>query len=588
MVRRIISLACCFVLCGSFMVPVKADSELIPYPGGALTPYGFVSTDFADWFVDAVASGVEDMEHDITNGAQWLYSKLNENYCNVSENHRHKFVAQHTMVDGQAGNYYVCEYCGKSAGEVSNEAYNDYIGTLPMTGIDSVGGFIWTPTAADLVKAETHVDYNGGYQSEVSDFPATISTSCSENTVGLGNGGLTLVSVPVSGSDSIGSQYAYARYVMTFRFPVGGMYSLISDSLAFSGTYTRLNGYPSKSFTSTHNNALWKRGDITSSNDGYAKNAMHISAGDIRGLFNGENLERGDTNIDYKGVVTVSASVSFPSFSVIPDSTLGGDYTDNSRPASITGDYGIINQDGELTIVNDHRIVDESDNSIYNPVTNTTLTFDGWKYDYSNRSYTFTGGNNETTTVTYGDENITIQEGDTIYYVYYTVPQPEPPAHQHNYTGTITTQPTCTMKGVKTYTCDVCGNSYTEAVPALGHDWQVKTQVQSEYNEQGEQTVQGYTIYKCSRCGEEKRSEDGIPPPSGGGDDTGLTIPDENGLQLLRDTLVNFFQTLPEMFGELTSFLNSTFSYVPQEIMTLIGFTIAVSVLMAFFKFFWR
>lgn len=41
-------------------------------------------------------------------------------------------------------------------------------------------------------------------------------------------------------------------------------------------------------------------------------------------------------------------------------------------------------------------------------------------------------------------------------------------SHRHSYIGTVTTQPTCTAEGVKTYTCS-CGASYTEAIPALGH-----------------------------------------------------------------------------------------------------------------------
>jgi len=46
--------------------------------------------------------------------------------------------------------------------------------------------------------------------------------------------------------------------------------------------------------------------------------------------------------------------------------------------------------------------------------------------------------------------------------------------HVHNYVGTVTTEPTCTTTGVKTYTCDVegCDNpTYTEEIPALGHNW---------------------------------------------------------------------------------------------------------------------
>ncbi len=42
----------------------------------------------------------------------------------------------------------------------------------------------------------------------------------------------------------------------------------------------------------------------------------------------------------------------------------------------------------------------------------------------------------------------------------------------HTYNdGVVTTQPTCTTPGVKTYTCTVCGDTYTEAISQLGHKW---------------------------------------------------------------------------------------------------------------------
>ncbi|MBE7079721.1 MAG: leucine-rich repeat domain-containing protein [Clostridiales bacterium] len=47
--------------------------------------------------------------------------------------------------------------------------------------------------------------------------------------------------------------------------------------------------------------------------------------------------------------------------------------------------------------------------------------------------------------------------------------------HTHEWdNGLITTQPTCEEKGVKTFSCD-CGESYTEEVSALGHDYQNDT-----------------------------------------------------------------------------------------------------------------
>ncbi len=44
----------------------------------------------------------------------------------------------------------------------------------------------------------------------------------------------------------------------------------------------------------------------------------------------------------------------------------------------------------------------------------------------------------------------------------------------HAYTGTITTQPTVTSEGVKTYTCSRCGDTYTEAIAKLTVSYTVK------------------------------------------------------------------------------------------------------------------
>ena len=40
--------------------------------------------------------------------------------------------------------------------------------------------------------------------------------------------------------------------------------------------------------------------------------------------------------------------------------------------------------------------------------------------------------------------------------------------HEHSYTGTITTQATCTTTGVETFTCSECGDTYTSVIPATG------------------------------------------------------------------------------------------------------------------------
>ncbi|MBR4881477.1 MAG: hypothetical protein IKU19_06050, partial [Clostridia bacterium] len=62
-----------------------------------------------------------------------------------------------------------------------------------------------------------------------------------------------------------------------------------------------------------------------------------------------------------------------------------------------------------------------------------------------------------------------VTEPLTLYAIYEVI------EHEHSYEGSMTTLPTCEGEGVMTYTC-ACGESYTEAVAALGHamgDWVV-------------------------------------------------------------------------------------------------------------------
>ena len=72
--------------------------------------------------------------------------------------------------------------------------------------------------------------------------------------------------------------------------------------------------------------------------------------------------------------------------------------------------------------------------------------------------------------------------------------------------GKITTQPTCTEEGVKTFQCMVCGKTKTEKVSALGHDWAEDFTVDKEAT--CEET--GLKSIHCKHC-DEKKDETTIP-----------------------------------------------------------------------------
>ena len=76
--------------------------------------------------------------------------------------------------------------------------------------------------------------------------------------------------------------------------------------------------------------------------------------------------------------------------------------------------------------------------------------------------------------------------GDT--YEEYITPIP------HTYV-TTTTNPTCTKNGLKTHKCSVCGYSYSEVIAAKGHQYKSVVTVPTC-------TAKGYTTYTCAVCGD--------------------------------------------------------------------------------------
>lgn len=68
----------------------------------------------------------------------------------------------------------------------------------------------------------------------------------------------------------------------------------------------------------------------------------------------------------------------------------------------------------------------------------------------------------------------------------------------HSYDeGVVTTAATCTEDGVMTYTCTVCGETYTEMIAATGHIWN-----DSEVTTEATCTTEGVITYTCSVCGD--------------------------------------------------------------------------------------
>lgn len=137
---------------------------------------------------------------------------------------------------------------------------------------------------------------------------------------------------------------------------------------------------------------------------------------------------------------------------------------------------------------------------------------------------------------------------------------------------TPSVDPTCVMAGSVTMICTKCGSTKTETIPKLSHAWEVKTTVQTSYDEEGNIVTEGYTIYKCTLCGEEYKDTEGIGPPSSGSPDDGEDGEGDNWFTSLMKKLGEFLGTT---IGGLLELVGTVIEKVLDSLITLVTNTIA-------------
>lgn len=118
----------------------------------------------------------------------------------------------------------------------------------------------------------------------------------------------------------------------------------------------------------------------------------------------------------------------------------------------------------------------------------------------------------------------------------------------HTYQQEATQEVTCALPGLMTYTCSKCGDSYSEIVAALGHDWQCIDHVEEVKDEEtGEVIRSGYDIYTCSRCGDTYQ------------DYSGTGAPEDYSDTSISKLVVRLFSRLGTFAGKLIAFIIGLF-----------------------------
>ena len=193
------------------------------------------------------------------------------------------------------------------------------------------------------------------------------------------------------------------------------------------------------------------------------------------------------TDIDLPGTVTSVGHNAFTDCAALKDVRCYG-----AAPAVEPGNSEA--HSFEPTIVTIH----------YNPAMNWTLDADGkWQgYTVSDKGaclHTDYGTTERTVPATCGEagrvDTICSNCGEVV------STRELPPTGAHVWdNGTVTTAPTETTPGVRTYTCTVCGDIREETIPATGaHDYRFTKTVAPTC------TDGGYDLYTCSGCGATER-----------------------------------------------------------------------------------
>lgn len=98
----------------------------------------------------------------------------------------------------------------------------------------------------------------------------------------------------------------------------------------------------------------------------------------------------------------------------------GGEVDVTDTPIGGGGSISYVDDNSNNEII-ENQFFDQSTNTYHNPITNESQVIEDWEYDYSTRTYTGHTENGDVL-ITYGDENISVVEGGNTYNYYYATP----------------------------------------------------------------------------------------------------------------------------------------------------------------------
>lgn len=456
---------------------------------------------------------------------------------NSGDGYHHASSYKTDMEDG----YYrcICSYCGHEFTAYESDlqqSYNNYVSTLPTTGYNSSGNLIWSPGFGDV-----------GYYK--------YSTGGSYTRVG---------SLPYEG---FGLFFNGTNVIHSYQYYYGKLIFVCCDIVApISGSYKLL---PTDYM---HFTASLKSG-------GSKVDLFQYTAGSFKHYNQGAKFDGPDDTVsssaDRSSISSVYVIISFPVYEIIPDASLGNTYNTNSRPTNITGgNYGVVGDNGQMNVVtNNNSIVNETNNTFFNPATGLTGNITNWSYDYSDRSYNLTLDSGDTVNVRYGDENITIVQGGITYNIYYIIEgsgsDPEP-----------STSPEPTPSPDPTPGASADPEPSTSLTPGPGPSSDPGS---GDSDDDGESIWEKIGKFLGTILG---GLIDLIIAVLGKILDALIALGEMlmDKLAAVVEVVLSLFDVLPKLFGGFLDFLSLVFPYIPSEITLLLTFGIVAVVFIAIIK----
>lgn len=286
--------------------------------------------------------------------------------CPVAEDGHHR--ASTYQSENVKEGYFdcICILCGKEFTAYESDlkqSYDNQVAELPATGITSAGRLIWQPTFAD---ANANTSGSSDNYFRVSYYEGAYSCNVYLNAIPNCEA-ITIFSDNTGFICAYSNSYFKSRFGFYFNPVIAGSYRQI-ESLCYS--YSCLD----QSGTSYSGSVNYSAGTAF----------LHYDASTV--LF---SVRSSVFNIcpDLSASATVTfgtVQYHFPVYEIIPDSAVdtsaGGQYSVTTRPTSITGgNYGIIGDDGEITtITNNNQIINETNNTYYNPATGESKPISLW------------------------------------------------------------------------------------------------------------------------------------------------------------------------------------------------------------------